>query len=167
MNRKRLSIFIYLLLAVFISAFPCFAEEYVRSCEEKFQEVFSSIKEKTQELRTSEEMFRVEEERLQGLRVEVDTRITELIQEREGLEKALKTMKSEGDEGMRSLAKIYENMPTEEAASRIERLEERLAVKILKSMNTRVSGKVLAFVAPSKAARLTKGLERALVSQAP
>jgi flagellar motility protein MotE (MotC chaperone) len=167
MNRKRLHIFIYLLLAFFISASPGFAEEFALSCEDKFKEVFSSIKEKTQELRASEKRLRVEEARLQGLRAEVDARITEFIQEREGLEKALKTMKSEGEEGMRSLAKIYENMPTEEAASRIERLEERLAVEILKSMSSRVSGKVLAFVGPSKAAILTMGLERALVSRVP
>ena len=56
------------------------------------------------------------------------------------------------------LAKIYESMPPEEAAARLERMPERKALEVLKLLKGKSAGAILAEVKPDRAARLTEQL---------
>ncbi|MBX3237234.1 MAG: hypothetical protein KF814_13880 [Nitrospiraceae bacterium] len=56
------------------------------------------------------------------------------------------------------LAKIYEAMPPEEAASRIERMPERKAIELLRLLKGKSAGAILAAVRPERAAHLTEQL---------
>jgi len=56
------------------------------------------------------------------------------------------------------LAKIYEAMPPEEAAMRIERMPERKAIELLRLLKGKSAGAILAAVRPERAAHLTEQL---------
>lgn len=56
------------------------------------------------------------------------------------------------------LAKIYETMPPEEAAARLERMPERKALEVLRLLKGKSAGAILAEVKPERAARLTEQL---------
>ena len=56
------------------------------------------------------------------------------------------------------LAKIYETMPAEEAAARLERMPERKALEVLRLLKGKSAGAILAEVKPDRAARLTEQL---------
>ena len=56
------------------------------------------------------------------------------------------------------LAKMYESMPAEEAAARIERMADRKALEILRLIKTKSAGAILAQVKVDRAAKLTEEL---------
>ncbi len=56
------------------------------------------------------------------------------------------------------LAKIYETMPAEEAAARLERMPDRKALEVLRLIKGKAAGAILAEVKPERAARLTEQL---------
>lgn len=56
------------------------------------------------------------------------------------------------------LAKIYESMPPEEAAARLERMPERKAAEILRLIKGKTAGSILAQVKVERAAKLTEQL---------
>jgi flagellar motility protein MotE (MotC chaperone) len=54
------------------------------------------------------------------------------------------------------LVKMYENMPAEEAAARIERMTDRKALEILRLLKSKSAGAILAQVKADRAAKLTE-----------
>jgi flagellar motility protein MotE (MotC chaperone) len=56
------------------------------------------------------------------------------------------------------LAKMYETMPPEEAAARLERMPDRKAMEVLRLLKGKSAGAILAEVKPERAARLTEQL---------
>jgi flagellar motility protein MotE (MotC chaperone) len=56
------------------------------------------------------------------------------------------------------LAKMYESMPAEEAAARIERMADRKALEILRLLKSKSAGAILAQVKVDRAAKLTEEL---------
>jgi hypothetical protein len=56
------------------------------------------------------------------------------------------------------LAKIYESMPAEEAAARLEKMPDRKAVEILRLVKGKTAGSILAQVKAERAAKLTEQL---------
>jgi len=56
------------------------------------------------------------------------------------------------------LAKMYETMPAEEAAARIEKMPRDRALELLRLLKGKTAGAILAQVTPAKAAKLTEQL---------
>ncbi|GKS59224.1 hypothetical protein YTPLAS18_27510 [Nitrospira sp.] len=56
---------------------------------------------------------------------------------------------------LETVTKIYEAMPPEEAALRIEKMPSHMAVKVLRSLRSKTAGAILAQVRADKAATLT------------
>lgn len=59
-----------------------------------------------------------------------------------------------------SLAKTYEAMEPEDAAARIERMNERLALKLLSRIKPKAAAQILSGINAAKAARLSERLAR-------
>lgn len=57
-----------------------------------------------------------------------------------------------------AVTKMYETMPAEEAAARIEHMPPDMAVTVLRSVKSKTAGSILALVRPAKAAKLTEQL---------
>lgn len=63
-------------------------------------------------------------------------------------------------QSMDTVTKIYEAMPSEEAAERIEKMPIPLAVNVLGSLKSKTAGAILANVSAGKAARLSEQLSK-------
>ncbi|MBI5683225.1 MAG: hypothetical protein HZC45_08730 [Deltaproteobacteria bacterium] len=163
MNRIA-AIFLLTAVCCLSTAAFIFAETPQNRCEDTTKEMLDAIKKRGQELDEREEKVRLEEDKLNGLKAEIDEKINELTRARKELEKTLKEMKTEKQQGMENLVKVYENMPPEEAASRIEKLDEDMAIRFLMTMKTKSAAKILSFVEPSKAAKLTQKLGNKFIS---
>ncbi len=88
-------------------------------------------------------------EELKKLKSEIEAKIKQQEEIKAQLERAQQ-------ENYQRLAKIYESMPPEEAAARIEKLDNETAVTLLLAIKPRQAGKILANVSPEKAAVLSK-----------
>lgn len=88
-------------------------------------------------------------EELKKLREEINAKIKEQEAIKAQLEKAQ-------SENFQRLAKIYESMPPEEAATRIEKLDDDTATTLILAIKPRQAAKILANVNPEKAAIISK-----------
>ena len=134
-------------------------------CSGKIQGLIEGIEKRNKELDLREKSIQKEEDRLKDLRLEIKKEIAALSTERGRLEKVLSDLEVAKNKGLKNLAKIYENMPPEEAATRLEKLNKDIAINLIKVMNTRTAGKILGFVDPAKAAELTVMIGRRYISK--
>jgi flagellar motility protein MotE (MotC chaperone) len=103
----------------------------------------------------------------------VRSRIEELLEQNEALEKRildarakeelhLTKIQADKDRGAQEqrtqLAKIFESMPSEDAAARLERMPDRKAIEILRMVKSKTAGAILSQVKADRAAKLTEQL---------
>lgn len=109
--------------------------------------------------RRQDELARKEQD-LQTLERDLDDRLVRLQE----LEVRIKAMLKEAEEvknaKYRHLVDVLSNMKAKQAASVLETLDEKIAVKVLSGMRGRQAGEILTFVNPGKAARLSEALAR-------
>ena len=140
------------------------------------REIFNMLEQRKRFLDKREALLRGADTRLMELRAELEQIVTrhEKLAEAEKKRRqaaALAKAASSGDQskdpnnagGPRNvnqaqLAKIYEAMPAEEAAARLERMPERKALEVLRLLKGKSAGAILAEVKPDRAARLTEQL---------
>lgn len=72
--------------------------------------------------------------------------------------KALIEKERQQQEQKTQLAKMYEAMPPEDAATRLEHMPDPKAIEILRLIKTKTAGAILAQVKPERAAKLTEQL---------
>ncbi len=135
------------------------ASEYVIDSIDETAGMIEAIKRRQVELDDRDEMIKVGEERLKLLKGDIEKRIGELNEARQRLE--IVASKIDGVQSVRAkkTVKIYESMAPEEAATRIERLNESMAVMILANMNAKKAGAILGLVEVNKAVVLTHKLK--------
>ncbi|HHW20634.1 MotE family protein [Thermodesulfovibrio thiophilus] len=112
---------------------------------------------------STKETGSIEEDRLKILQQDLSKRTEELkklkeeidakIKQQEALKSQLEKSK---EENYQRLAKIYEQMPPEEAAVRLEKLDDDTATMLILAIKPRVAGRILANVNPEKAAIISK-----------
>ncbi|MCP9446226.1 MAG: hypothetical protein NNA22_01470 [Nitrospira sp.] len=139
-------------------------------------EVLVMLDQRKRSLDRREEAVRQNEERLLVLRAEID----KLLAQNEAMAKRIETAVAKEEqrtagqktaqakallekerlalEQKAQLAKMYETMPPEDAAARLERMPERTAILILRLVKTKTAGAILAQVKPERAAKLTEQL---------
>ncbi|MCS7214874.1 MAG: hypothetical protein RMI30_04795 [Thermodesulfovibrio sp.] len=107
----------------------------------------------------------IEEERLKILNEDITKKTEELKKLKSEIEAKIKQqeelkaqLEKAQTENYQRLAKIYESMPPEEAAARLEKLDEETATTLLLAIKPRQAAKILANVNPEKAAALSKRL---------
>lgn len=140
------------------------------------REVIEMLELRKRDLDRREEAVRQNEERLMVVRVEVE----KLLTKNEALEKRIQNAGAKADqqttdlkaqqakallekerqtqEQKIQLAKMYESMPAEEAAARLERIPDRKAIEILRLVKGKTAGAILAQVKADRAAKLTEQL---------
>lgn len=137
------------------------------------REVLELLEQRKHELDRREEFVRQREGRLLMVKDEVE----KLLDKNEALEKQIRALKASESqqatahrtkaiaekertiqEQRTQLAKIYEAMPSEDAAARLERMPDRKAIEILRLVKTKTAGAILAQVKADRAAKLTEQL---------
>ncbi len=136
------------------------------------REVLDMLDQRKRDLDRREQSLRQNEERLMIVRGQIE----ELLDQNEALEKKIQSAQAKEDrapspqakahaekerstqEQRTQLAKIYESMPSEDAASRLEHMPDRKAIEILKMVKAKTAGAILAQVKADRAAKLTEQL---------
>jgi flagellar motility protein MotE (MotC chaperone) len=133
------------------------------------EEMVAMFQQRKQDLERREKAVRTAEGQLAILKAEVE----QILNKVEAIEKrrldqekaAVGQQASRGKQAaelrtqqLAQLAKMYESMPAEEAAARIERMADRKALEILRIIKTKSAGAILAQVKVERAAKLTEEL---------
>ncbi len=136
------------------------------------REVLDMLDQRKRDLDRREQSLRQNEERLMIVRGQIE----ELLDQNEALEKKIQSAQAKEDrapspqvkahaekersaqEQRTQLAKIYESMPSEDAALRLEHMPDRKAIEILKLVKAKTAGAILAQVKADRAAKLTEQL---------
>ena len=96
------------------------------------------------------------EEKLQLQKVELDKKIKALEETRRDIASRLETRVSQDEEDITKLVGVYSNMKAQNAATVISKLDDDLAVKILKRMKKQDAGNILNYLDPEKAKLLSE-----------
>ncbi len=100
----------------------------------------------------------LEEERMSILKADIQKEIEEFKKLKREFDEAKKVLDKERQEQLLKVSKMYEAMQPEDAARRIEMLDDDSALKILSTLKPKTAGKILAQVDTEKAAALSKKL---------
>jgi len=141
------------------------------------REIISMLDQRKRDLDRREESVKNAEDRLTMLKAELEqilTRYEKLVEasdkrRKEAKEKLDKTamekkVKQEQDatelrnQHQAQLAKMFESMPSEEAAARLEKMPDRKAIEVLRLLKGKTAGAILATIKPERAAKLTEQL---------
>jgi flagellar motility protein MotE (MotC chaperone) len=114
------------------------------------------IEQQSRELTQKQEIIKTETARLQTLKKEVEEDIAKYTELLKQIDKSLSQAEAKGNKRLKHVAKAYEAMQPEDAASRLSGLDEKTAVKILLIMNSKKAGLVIGMMNPAKATILTK-----------
>ena len=114
-----------------------------------------AIQRRQAELDLREEELRTREDRLSALSSDIDASVLDLKKLQDLIEAEVRKLEEANDDRIKRTVKIYESMEAEEAASRLEKLSDGMAVLILSSMNPKKAGAVLGLVDLERAVKLT------------
>ena len=126
--------------------------------------LIQQLQNRLKELQEREQRLQQKQERVEGLQRDVEalaarqTKEAERLQKRAAELEAKSKTKKKDDPSLRHLVKVYNAMDPEEAALRIEKMDEHLALEILAGIKDKKAAVVLAGVNPKKAAMLSQGL---------
>lgn len=98
----------------------------------------------------------LEEERLAIIKADIQKQIEYNEKLKKEIEAAQKTIDTNARERLMKVSKIYEAMPADEAAKRLEKLDEDTAVDILSVLKPRAAGGILGEMDNDKAASISK-----------
>ena len=109
--------------------------------------------------RSQENLARKEQE-LRVLEGELSKKLEEMQMLENRIGQMMKDAEGRQDAKFKHLVDVLSNMKAKQAASVLETLDPKIAVKVLAGMRGRQAGEILTFVKPEKAAQLTESLAR-------
>ncbi len=98
----------------------------------------------------------LDEERLQIIRGDVQQQLEANRKLKRELEEERKALEGKGQEQVAKVAKMYESMQPDEAAQKLEKMDEETAVIILNAVKPKAAGKILAQMSNDRGASLSK-----------
>ena len=126
------------------------------------QESLSLLNKKRKELDLREEQLKKEEDRLNQLKSDINNILEGLTEKEAGIDKRIKdliTLKETLEEAeLKKLAQVFESTPPEQAGPMFDKLDVRLAAKILFRMKGRYAGKIWGYVDPDQAVAISNEL---------
>jgi flagellar motility protein MotE (MotC chaperone) len=141
------------------------------------KEVIGMLDQRKRDLDRREESVKNAEDRLTMLKAELEqilTKYEKLVEAadkrrkdaKDKLDKAATEKKTKQEQAVAELrnqhqaqlAKIFESMPSEEAAARLEKMPDRKAIEVLRLLKGKTAGAILATIKPERAAKLTEQL---------
>jgi flagellar motility protein MotE (MotC chaperone) len=125
-------------------------------CRDSMTELITKIREENERLAERAHSLDEKEKRLQVFRIELDEKTAKLARMRKAVEKMHQEIMQQERESHTKLVKIYEAMEPEDAALRLESMEDAVASQVIMNMNGRKAGQIIGAMAPEKAARLTR-----------
>ena len=118
------------------------------------------VKKQRIEIEEKEKIVKTEMARLKELKKEINDDIAKYTAVLKQIDKSLEMAKDVGNKRLRHVAKAYEAMPPEDAASRLTGLDNETAVQILLKMASKKAGLVIGMMESKKATTLTKEIAK-------
>lgn len=112
--------------------------------------------EKEKELVEREKRVLEMEEKLQQTKIEMDKKIEQLDQMRRDIASKLETRVVQDEESIDKLVGVYSNMKPQSAAMVLSKLDENLAISVLKKMKKQDAGSILNYMDAQKAKVLSE-----------
>ncbi len=112
--------------------------------------------EKEKELVEREKRVKEMEEKLQQVQVEMEGKMAQLDQTRRDIASRLESRVVEEEESIEKLVGVYSNMKPQSAAMVISKLDEGLAIAVLKKMKKQDAGNILNYLDAQKAKVLSE-----------
>ncbi len=120
--------------------------------------VLALLAKERQDLQMRESALGAKEEQLRVLKKEIEDRLHELKATQTRLLESLEEEKRIKGEHNRHLVATLEAMPPDRAGKLLEKMEEEVAVYLLRRLKGKEAGAILALLPPDKAARLSQRL---------
>lgn len=121
--------------------------------------LLDAISRRQADLDAREEEIKVREERLNVLKKDIEEKLAQINKARGEVEGLSMKIKEKDAERLNKVVRIYESMSPEEAAPRMERLDEETAVSVLGVMSPKKAAKIIAVMDVDKAARLSLAIK--------
>ncbi|MCE5312806.1 MAG: hypothetical protein LLF86_06615 [Nitrospiraceae bacterium] len=150
MNIKRA------IASVMISALFCVASSAGLTVSSYAQTKKTDTAKQEKAADASKKVKSIEEERLNIVKADIQKAIAEYKKLKAEADKSIKAADEKSQEKMINVAKMFESMPAEEAARRMEKLDDNSALMILKTLKPKSAGKILAQMEIERAAALSK-----------
>ncbi len=123
-------------------------------------DVISLVEQQRVELEKKEEIIKIEMARLKTLKDEINLDIEKYTDLLKQIDKSLEKAQETGNKRLKHVAKAYEAMQPEDAATRLSGLDRKTAVQILLKMNSKKAGMVIGNMKAEKATVLTKDIAK-------
>jgi flagellar motility protein MotE (MotC chaperone) len=124
-------------------------------------DVIKFIEEKQKDLKQKEDRLETEEKRLNILKKDVEEKMSKYTKLLGDLENKLKEIEKIRGERLDYIVKVYEGMPPEDAAVKLNSLDDQTAAEIITRMKSRKASAIMAYIDGKKAASITYGITRA------
>lgn len=98
----------------------------------------------------------LDEERLQIIKGDIQQQLEANRKLKRELEEERKALEGKGQEQVAKVARMYESMQPDEAAQKLEKMDEETAVIILNAVKPKAAGKILAQMSNDRGASLSK-----------
>jgi flagellar motility protein MotE (MotC chaperone) len=142
--------YVFCIAVILLFAFQSYAQD----------DSAGTIEKQKLEMAQKEEVIKQETERLKTLKKEVEDDIAKYTTLLQQIEKSLQQAEESGNKRLRHVAKAYEAMPPEDAATRLSGLDNDTAVLILLKMESKKAGLVIGMMDSKKATLLTKEIAK-------
>jgi flagellar motility protein MotE (MotC chaperone) len=118
----------------------------------------SFLKKKKAEIKVKEKYLEKRELQLVALQEEINKKVESLTRLRDEIKAEMAEKRTDEEQKLKHLIKIYSAMKPPRAASLIEKLDIALAIELLSKMKGEIVGNILSFVEVGKAAKISEGL---------
>ena len=142
--------------AIVISSLLVFIPAFAHASDE----MIDLVKKQRIEIEEKEKIVKQEVARLKELKKEINDDIEKYTAVLKQIDKSLEKAQDIGSKRLRHVAKAYEAMQPEDAASRLTGLDNETAVQILLKMASKKAGLVIGMMESKKATKLTKEIAK-------
>ena len=142
--------------AILISTMLFFVPIFAHASED----MIDLVKKQRIEIEVKEKIVKKEMARLKELKKEINDDIAKYTAVLKQIDKSLEKAQEIGSKRLRHIAKAYEAMQPEDAASRLTGLDNETAVQILLKMASKKAGLVIGMMESKKATKLTKEIAK-------
>lgn len=123
-------------------------------------DVIQFIEKKQKELKQKEDYLDTEEKKLNTLKKDVEEKTARYTKLLNDLENKLKEIEKIRGERLDYIVKVYEGMPPEDAAVKLNALDDQTATEIITRMKSKKAGAVMSYMDERKAASITYSITR-------
>jgi flagellar protein FlbB len=116
----------------------------------------ASLEQKRQQLAEKEAALNAKEEALRKLSASVDAKVNELNAAKKGLENSLVAKKKQDDERYKKMIKIYKGLKAEQAATLLNKLDDKLVIEMLNQMDQKTAVKLIPLITQPRVLEWTR-----------